>query len=869
MNNPSHTPPQFFNRLFRWFCKSEIYPELEGDMLEEFHGHVEKLGLTRAKALYRKEVLRMIRPSVIRVFKSHLFYPNQTAMIKNYTLVALRNLQRNKLFSAINIVGLSVSMAVALVTIAFVTEIRSYDSFHENGDRIWRVNNERIQQNGDADPYATSSLLTGERLRQEFPGIEKVVSVYNSLYGDVKYEGQVHPVRGYFASKEFLEVFSFPLIYGNPETALEEPYSMVITESMALRIFNRTDVVGELLERFDRPFEVTGVLQDIPGNSHMKFQALASLATYRASERGKRALTDWTNMWSSYVYLLLPEGTTPEMAQVWLDQLATDENSKGHRFEIDLKMESLASIFPGDGKYNQIYTVMPREHVNSMVILTLIVIFSACFNYANLSIARSLKRAKEIGVRKVVGARRGQIFTQFIAEAVLVSVLSLGIAYLLFRLIRPEFLELNLYISRTVSLDLTTNIYLQFLLFSVLTGFVAGTVPALLMTRFKPVSILKGITSLGTGRAFGIRKILIGIQFTLSMGFAILVTLAYRQYQYALNFDLGYTTENILNVDMQDNEPQLVKNALESVPEVLGASLSSMIPSTGSLNSDHARLLTSHDSVITYSIMIDENYLENMEHELIAGQNFDPDLEKDQLIVNEQFVEKMGFTSAQEALGARVAYYRDTTRIVGVVKDFHYGTVYNEVAPFAFIQRINRYNYVNLRIASTDMVGTMAKLADAWETVDTNHEFEARFYSEDIERTYNALSSSTKTYGMLAIVAISISILGLLGMAAYAAEARIKELTIRKVLGATAYHLLMLLSKNFFIIMVIAAGISIPLSLQLFRTEIVQDMEYSIDVGFWELASGTLLVILVALFTIGSQARKAARTNPADTLRND
>ncbi len=863
------TPPKYPGLLFRWFCKEDIYAELEGDLREEFYQHVEKFGIKKANALYRKEVLRMIRPSVLKPFTGHTLHTNQTAMIKNYTLVAIRNLQRNKLFSAINVFGLSVSMAVALITIAFVTEINSYDNFHKNGDRIWRVNNHRIDENGERTPYATTSLLAGERLRAEYPGIEKVVSINNSLYGDVKYGDQVHPVQGYFASKEIFEVFSFPMLYGNPETALTEPYAMVITESMAMRVFNRKDVVGKVLERNGKPWKVTGVLKDIPNNSHLKFQALASLDTYRANKRGQRLLSQWTNMWSSYAYILLPEGTTSETAQLWLDQVSADENSKGSRFEIEMKMESLASIFPGDGKFNQISTVMPKENVNSMIILTLIVVFSACFNYANLSIARSLKRAKEIGVRKVVGARKGQIFTQFIAEAIMVSVLSLSLAYLLFRLIRPEFLKLNYYISNTVALEIGTNTYLQFFAFAIAIGLLAGSVPALLMTRFKPVSILKGAISLGRSRKLSLRKVLIGLQFTLSMGFAILVTLAYKQYNYALNFDLGYTTENILNVEVQDNDPEVLKSAFEQVPEVTGTSLSSMVPSTGSLNSDEAWLLGKKDTVTTYSMMVDDHYLKNMEHELLAGQNFDPNLVNDQMVVNETFVKKMGFTSNEEALDSRVAYYQDTFRVVGVVKDFHYGTMYNELLPFSFVQRTNYFYYLNLNVTSSDMAATMNKLSIAWESVDTDHDFKASFFSEDIERTYDGLSSSMKTYGLLAIVAISISILGLLGMAAYATEARSKELTIRKVLGASIYNLLALLSKNFLIIIVIAAGIAIPLSIELFQTKIIQDMKYSIDVGFWELSGGALLVTIIALFTIGTQARKAARTNPAETLRNE
>lgn len=867
---PGHLkPPQFFDRLFRWFCKDKLYAELAGDLLEEYQWNLRELGARKARTRYRLEVLKMIRPSVVRHIKTSKTHFNHTAMFKNYTLVAFRNLVRNKLFSSINIIGLSISMAVGLLTIAFVGEVSRYDSFHENKDRIYRLNNYRVSSNGGIQPYASTSLMAGERIRNDLAGVEKVVSIANSLGGYLEVENDLHSIRGYHASREFLEVFTFPLLQGNPATALDEPYSLLLTKTAAERIFGRTDVLGEVVKRGEDQYQITGVLEDIPNTSHLKFEAVASLTTYEMTEARKALLNDWTYMWSSYAYLLLPEGHDVAQVQASLDRLAAEENEKGHRFKVNLGMEALKDIFPGDGKYNQIAVVMPKENINSMVILTLIVLFSACFNYANLSIARSLKRAKEIGVRKVVGALKRQIFIQFVAEAIMVSIFALIIAFVLFRLIKPEFIQLNFYIQRTIALDVTTSMYLAFFAFAVVIGFLAGTLPALLMMNFKPVTILKGVSNLKMTRGMSLRKVLIALQFTLSMAFAILVTLAYKQYRYALNFDLGYNTENILNIYLQGNDADLMRSAMEKIPEVQDISISSMIPSTGGLNSDVARILGSQDSIISYSLNVDERYIENMGHTLLAGKNFSSDQRSGNMIVNEQFVKAMGFESPQDILDQRVAYYGDTNRVIGVVRDFHYGTVYNELLPFAFSQSSSSFIYLNLKIASTDMVATMDKLSNAWSEVDSKQPFNASFFSESIEQMYNTLSSSIKTYGFLAIVAISISILGLLGMAVYTAEARIKELTIRKVLGASIYNLLSLLSRNFLLIFVIASAIAIPISFEFFKSKIAQDMEYITDIGFWELSSGVLIVIAISMLTIGSQAIKAARTNPAENLRNE
>lgn len=865
MNN---RPPKYFTRLLAWFCHDDFYEELQGDLEERFYSNTQQYGQRKARTQYRLEVLKLIRPSVLGKVKIQT-QNNNIAMFKNYTLVAFRNLSRNRLFSAINIFGLAMSMAVGLLAIAFATEIYSYDNFHEHKDRIYRVNNIVVKQTGELSvPYASTSLLAGQKIREQIPGIEKVASFYKGLYGDLKAENQTFNIQGYFASPEFFEVFTFPMIQGNPQTALVEPYSLVLTESSAIKMFNSTDVIGKTVERNDKPYTVTAVVQDPPKNSHLQFEILAAQSTL-ATLSNDYVLSNWSAMWSSYAYLLLDKTHNLEQIQAGLDEIAKVENANSKTLNANMRLESMSNIFPGEDRWNEVGTVMPIERVNAIVYLALIVIFSACFNYANLSIARSLKRAKEIGIRKVVGAKKNQVFVQFITEAIIVSFMALILAYFLFRLIKPEFISLNYYNSRTTTLDLSLGTYLYFIIFSIFIGFLSGAIPALVMTKFKPISIIKGISNMKVAGGVNIRKVLVGIQFALSIGFAVLVTLAYKQYQHALNFDLGYVTDSILNVELQGNDFELVKSAFEQVPEVSEISGSGFMPSTGSLNSSYAKVEGQIDSVTVYSIWVNEDYTGNLKHNFLAGEPINGSLEKKQMIVNEEFLKAFNLGSPEEAIGQKVDYYKDIREIVAVISNFHYGTIYDRVEPFAFLHGNDRLYYANLKLTTQDITTTMSKISAAWENLDPEHELQSSFFEEDIERVYQDLSTSLKTYGFLAIIAISISMLGLLGMSVYTAESKVKELTIRKVLGATFYNLIMLLSRNFLLVLALAATVAVPIALYIFRTTLQKDMQYAMEVGFWELANGTVLVLLISMLTIGSQASKAARTNPAENLRNE
>lgn len=861
-------PPFFYLRLFERLCKDELFEELQGDLEQEFNQNLRAFGERKARWIYRKEVLKMIRPSVIKKASNKFQSFNPTIMFKNYSLVAFRNIIRNKLFSSINIIGLSISMAVGLIAITFMTEINSYDKFHENGNQIYRVVSDIVRPNQPARGFATAPLLVGEELTNNFAGIDHVVTIQRSLYGSFEHNNDDFSATGIFTNNAFFDVFSFDMIQGNPSTALDDPSAVVLTESVAMKIFGRTDVLGETLNhsRYEQMM-ITGVVKDPPNNSHIKFEAIASTELLKA--RSSSLLTRWSQSTAGYTYVLIPEGYEVDRLQDNLDQISKAENDKFKSYEVHLGLEALLDIFPHTGKSNQFGIVMPSEIVNNIIILAAIVILSACFNYTNLSMARSLKRAKEVGVRKVVGARRGQLLVQFMTEAIVVSTLALFIAIMLFKIIRPEFLMLNLFIERTTNLALSGKIYLYFFFFATVVGALSGTIPALFMSKLKPTTIMKGVPAIKASKGIDLKKILTTAQFTLSMGFLILVTLVYKQYKFSLNYDLGFATENILNIETQGNDTELLRAAFTQIPEVSNISTSSMTASTGQYQSDYAKHDDALDSTYTLTFDVSPEYISNLGHQIVAGKSFSNELRKDHVVVTELLVKSLGISSNQEAVDEFIQFNGQSYSILGVVKDFQARTITSGLmTPFVFTSE-RQHSSMQLKISTDDIMNTMAKLESAWSEVDNKNSFKSIFYDDEIKRAYNNLSSSVKTYGFLAGIAVSISILGLLGMAVYTTESKGKELSIRKVLGASVASLVQLLSRSFMTIFVVSAALAIPTAYLIFKRTVAAESAYSIGIGFWELSAGAILIMIIALFTISSQTLKAAKSNPAERLRDD
>ena len=861
------TPPRLVLGFFRWFCNPDYAEDIEGDLLERFEKR--KGNRHPARWLFFLDVLKLFRPSLIKIF--HDSNPSDPiGMFSHHIKISRRSIARNKIFSSINIIGLSISMAVGLVVISFLNEIYSYDNFHEKRDRIYRIVNQYGETGQEAQNYATASYKAGQMLENQYSGYENIVYIEKGLKGDLaKDESDAVLVeKGFYASADFFKVFSFELLQGNPNIVLSRPNTIVLTASLASKLFKEQEAIGSLVRMKGKQFTVTGIVADPPKNSHIQFNAIGSFATVLEDNKEDSYFHDWENIWNTYVYLLLPDDKNYKPLFSNLREIGKAENAKVSHYQIELGLQSMGEIFPSERRYNQLGIFMRLETVRWFSILAIVIILSACFNYANLSIARTLKKVKEVGIRKVIGAGRLQLMMQFLSEAVMISLIALSIASVLFVLIRPEFLSMNRDIERTVTLAINTKIVVLFILFAVVVGVVAGLVPAWIISKTKLLDVLKGISVSKSKSRFHPKKLLLGFQFSLSIAFTILVIASFRQYQFALNFDLGFDTTNILNVEVQKNDPDVIQTEFEQLPDVVSVSKSNYVPSIGGLFADYAKYEDRSDSSLVFNLQIDENYIENFDHQLLAGGNFEVDNNLKSVIVNEEFLKRFNISSPDNAIGESIIFSRRPHTIVGVVQNFHYGTLETDIKPFAFVKS-DRVRFVNLKINSANILQTMDRLKAEWTKIDKVHPFKAFFYEDQIERAYRKLSTMLKSLGLLSVIAVSVSILGLLGMAVFDTESRMKEIAIRKVLGASITNLFTLLSTHFVVLFLIGIAIALPSAYLIFNELIVGKALYQTELDIIEIASGVLGILVLAVITISSQTIKGASSNPVENLRNE
>lgn len=823
-------------------------------------------------------------------------------MIGSYIKTTARNLMRNKLFSFINVVGLAISMSVGLLLIAFLLDLFSYDRFHKNGERIYRITSVLTENREQKGKFATTSIRTGKRLREKVAGIDRYadaeVAILRSDFSqDATVGATVVSIRGFWADPALFRIFTFPMLEGNPDTALKDPYSIVLTETAAKKLFGNQSAIGKAV-RFDTlNYQVTGVMKDVPFFSHIHFEALVSLSTAEQLNRQDPNFEKWTNISSNYVYLLLPESADVTSIQSKLDALAREENRPHENTTIQLGLLPLHKIVVGESLHQSEGgpgSVDP--HVPPILLwvlggLALIVILSACFNYTNLSMARAMRRFKEVGVRKAIGAGKSQIWQQFLMEAILISLAAFFLSYFLFLALRPQLINLAPEMQRLVKLDLTPTMVLVFVVFSVTVGAMAGFMPALFFSKVSTINALRNVSARNAAlptywpvnlfKHVTLRQALVVIQYTFTLIFITTTTIGYVQYKNILAFDLGFNTENILNINMQGNKPDALLKELGEMPEVTALSRSLIITSVGNAWGGFMKYNDLRDSALVMTNHVDENYLALHDYKLVAGGNFRtrPTTAEaiSEVIVNEQFLKRFNIHSndPQKAIGQEVTFSNFNVRgrkmtIVGVMKDFHYGKVDNLVGPVAFMAWTPEDRaIINAKLKSKDVLATRAKIESDWKKIDRVHPFQAEFYDQAIEEAYSEFSAMIKIIGFLSLLAISIASMGLFGMVVFTTETRLKEIGIRKVMGASAGNLVYLLSRSFLVLLSISALIALPVTYLFFEQVVLTNFPYHTPVQVAELFVGLLAVWLIAFVMIGSQTMKAARSNPVKVLKSE
>jgi putative ABC transport system permease protein len=806
-------------------------------------------------------------------------------MIRNYFKTAVRNLLRHRFFSAINIFGLAMSMSICMGIIMLVADQLQYDRYNTKKDLVYRVNS--IRANFRENPGAIVNSTTPMTLKAElekYAGIEHVVRFkrgFGNGWMELEEQNVNIPLAGYFADPGALQMFEYGLQYGDVSTALNEPYTVVLTREAADKLFSEENPLGKTIKVGDLGlYTVTGVLRKTENKSHVAFEALASMGSLMSLDaQGKVDARDenWKDFWSTWTYIQIKPGAGITDVQGYLDKVYDErvaplinEEFQGMR----MQMQSLTEMTPGPFVNNPIGPSLPWILVYILSGLAGIIMITSCFNFTNLSIARSLTRAREIGVRKVNGASRTQIFGQFLSEAIVVSLCALVISLALLMLVKPMILQLSF--ARVFRWDLASNVevYAVFFTFAVFVGLLAGAFPALVLSKFEPVKVLKSLTNMRLFSKMGLRKALLISQFTLSLIFILSVTVLYNQLHLLLNKDQGFDMKQQIRLTLNTAPAGPLKTELMKHNNIVSVAAASHILAAGQTWGDSFKKDMSDKewTNVDYYI-VDEDYADNLKLTMVAGKFFQAangESNKNMLVLNETAVKALHFSSPLEAVGTQLYYHRDSVArtIVGVVRDYNHQALLNKIEPLVLMYEPESWEVLQIKYAGTydDALKTVTQ---AYNLTNPGLKVDAKDLEGEVMLLYNTIfGDAVQILGFIAFLAIVISCLGLLGMATYATETRLKEVSIRKVLGSTNRSLVYLLSKGFLVILLIAIGIGVPAAYFL-NTLWLELLPYHVVVDFPKIAFGVGMLILFGVITIGSQTWRATFVNPVDNLKSE
>jgi putative ABC transport system permease protein len=808
-------------------------------------------------------------------------------MIRSYVLVALRNLTRNKFFSAINIFGLAVSMSICMAIIMLVADQLQYDKHNTNRSVIYRINSYGVDENGrdrGGVESSTSPMPLKHELLENYTGIEKAIRIkrgFGNNWMDLENQDVNIPIKGYFADEEVFSFFQLEFQYGDPANALKAPYSVVLTRKAANKLFKEENPVGQTLKVGDiGTYVVTGVLKETENKSHLVFEALASMSTVKSLQaEGKfgNDMENWLDFWNGWTYILVDQEKTEGQIQDYLDKIYTSHIGSVANpdvYKAKFRLQCLTDITPGRFVNNPIGPSLPWAIVYFLSGLAGVIMLTSCFNFTNLSIARSLKRAKEIGVRKVTGAARWQIFLQFLSESVVVSLCALIVAVFMLIALKPLVLQLTF--ARVFMWDLEANTYVfaAFFAFALIVGILAGLFPAVVLSGFEPVKVLKSLNSVKLFSRIGLRKVLLASQFTLSLIFILTVIVMYNQLELFLTKDYGFNLKENIAVRLNNTSAQALKTELDKFPNIKNSTATSHVPAAGtSYGTGFKKDVTEKDWTNLYYFSVDADYLSNMEVSLVAGRNFNKDdgeANKNFIIINEEAAKALQYKTPIDALGDELIYKPDSSKkvVIGIVKDYNHVALINKLEGMALIYNPDEFGILQVRYEGQyeDAVRSIEK---AWAAANPSLKLDHKEVEEEIKFFYNTVFGDlVNVLGVIAGLAIMISCLGLLGMATYSIETRMKEISIRKVLGSSDKGLIYLLSKGFLMLLAIAVLIGVPAAW--FGNNLwLQMMPYHTQIGIGTIALGIVILLGLGGLTIGSQTLRAAFTNPVDNLKNE
>ena len=865
MKNVQKKPPRLAGWLLRRIIRSNDYDYAMGDLYETYACYARDRGARKAWCWFWGQVM----VSAPRFLKNILYW--RLMMFKNYLKIALRNIRMSKVYSVINIAGLAVGMTCCLFILLWVHHETSFDKFHANRDRLFRVL-QHIKYS-EVVTWAITQGPLGPALKEEVPEIQEVSRYVNASWR-IKYKDQAFERRGGYVDSSFLTLFSFPLVRGNPETALTDPYAAVITEELAVSIFGSEDPVGKVINLSDQyDIQITGVLKNIPENSHLQFDFLGTMAFAR--EIGY-TVDIWTNSTFS-TYVLLSENLSPEIVEEkiydFLDSKLTLEEWE------KLTLQPLMKIHFSTGiGYDNTLKTNP-QYVIIFFVAAVFILLIACINFMNLATARSTLRAKEVGLRKVAGAVRGQLIHQFLGESVFLAIVSFVVAMGLVYLLLPVFNQLSgkhFSVADFGSLDMLLGVFLIVLL----TGILSGSYPAFILSAFLPVKVIKGSTSVRTRKSL-FRRALVVFQFSISIILLIGTFVIYTQIRFMQNQDIGYNSENLVSLYIPRQVRQQYdgfKNEVLKNPHILKISRSMSqaeygITFTNGLWNWEGK--NPEEDILFRANLVGYDFFDTFGMKMVAGRPFSKMHATDSMaiIINEKALDVMGL---QDPIGKRVNYGRTPDQytpfhIVGVVKDFNFLPLHAEIEPLIVLLSGGVFGFANpgfvyLRISSDSVDETLVFIEKTWATYFPGYDFTYQFVDDSFKHLYGTEERIGNILKSFTVLAVLVSSLGLFGLASFMATRRTKEIGVRKVLGASVSGIVAMLIKEFSKWIIVANLISWPVA-YFAMSRWLQNFAYRTGIHAWIFLATGVVTLTIAMLTVTYQALKAAWTNPTEALR--
>ena len=912
---PYYPPPERVMNFLRWFCAPGFLEEVEGDLNELYQEEVEEYGLKRARRRFFFTTIRYINPYFYGKKDLTVYLSHQPDMFKHYFKISLRQLLKQRFYALINILGLAIGIACCIVVLLFVYDETSYDTYHVDADRLYRLSIQGVEMSsGDESLTANTPILWGPALAKDYPEVSRYARFVRLASPANPWEMEVGEHRFIetdilYADPSALELFNWPLLQGTRDKVLAEPRSMVLTEAMAHKYFGDENPVGKTINLDPRlrgrdgkltgeTFEhtITGVLQDIPHRSHFTFDFLLPSqdlnSIYGGDINSGADLDSW--FWRGrvgYTYLQLQEGVQPAALEAkfdgFLDRYLGDATTSRGYYYVPF-LQPLEAIYLDGNMEAQLQPVGDTTYIYMFSVIALFVLIIACINFMNLATARSTMRAREVGLRKVVGAHRSQLISQFLTESVLISLVAFLLAVLLARLAIPVFYS---YLDKEWVIDYGREIpiLLSLLLIGLGVGIFSGSYPAFILSRFRPVQVLRGWLPKNTGSVL-LRKGLVVFQFVIS-AFLIIATLTvFRQLNFMRDHDLGFDQERVMVLPPDIARPlsgqyDAVREQLEQLPQVTKVTMASGVPGQGGGGDLYAEKGASPESAFGLGeLYVDYDFADIFGLKLLAGRNFDPAqgtdkpmreesgrIQEVKVVINEEAVRKFGWSSPEEAIGKQII--RDpnagdwTATVIGVMKDFHFQSLQEPIPPGALVL-LPEYSRMAIKLEAGDPGPTIAAVEKVVKEFIPEVTFSYNFLDETFREQYESEQSLGRVFSYISFLAIFIACLGLLGLAAFTTNRRIKEIGIRKTLGASVSDIVVLLSKDFTKLVIIAVLLAIPLSI--WATEQWLELfAYRISSNVVTYIVASVIAVAIAWLTISFQTIRAARSNPVESLQSE